>query len=542
MSAFFGPFPALRLLIIVCCGIPAGVFTGVSLSFWVTVAAVLVAGLVLLAVFNGVRSPFGGLPSPPELIVYHFLVFCVFAAYSQQSYRYVAPDSVLRYLDKDVLVYGRVMSRPKRSERGYRWILEASRVSADGAEEMVSGRLQVFLRSEGDELAGVEPGDMIWLKGRPRPIQGAQHPGGFDAREYYRLQGVRATVYLHGAWLMENHGPKGRAFFETAVVRPLRQYLDRSIGALVRGEDERRFFSGVLLGERDELDGVIREQFRKTGTAHVLAISGLHVGLLVVLVLVVLQRLRKTSAGRWAVFLVVVSFLAIYCQVTGNAPSVRRASLMTVILLGGTVTGRKVYPLNSLAAADLVILARDPLELWQAGFLMTNAAVMSIILLYPVLMRPAAGWHGLTAPARRFLWGSFSVSLAAMAGVSPLIAHFFGTFSLIGIVANLPVVMLVSLMLYAIVPGLVLGLVSSHVAHFFGESASALASLTLAVTQLFSTVSWGVLDWKPGAGEVVLFYVTLLAGLRLALRRRWRGVVTVLLLSATVVVWAGGVQ
>lgn len=536
-TSLISPYPAVRLLFFVCAGIIAGLYVSLSIFIWIAVSLVCVLLLCAL-LFPGLKKPMTERRlSLPAVLAYGFFVFSSFGAYSDYAYRYVASDTVLKQLDKEALLYGKVISRPRISAKGAQWILEVREVFADGETRKTSGNVKVFMRLYDGEQPDVETGDMIRIKGWPKRIPDAANPGDFDAHDYYWKQGVHAELYCRGPWMMRNYGLDENDFFEGLLVRPVRRYLSGSIDALVPSGHERQFLKGIFLGERELLDRTVYRRFQAAGTAHVLAISGLHVGLIVVAMLIMMQRLRTTVAGRWMVFLLIAVVLLVYCSVTGNAPSVRRASIMAIVLIGGAATGRQSFPLNSLAAADLVILSLDPLELFSAGFLMTNAAVASIILLYPLLSKPSANWKGMMGVVFRPVWNAFSVSLAAIIGVSPVIAWFFGTFSLAGLLANLPVVFLVSCMLYAMLPAFVFNLFLPGLAVYPASSAWFFAKAALGATEFFGSQQWAVVQMQPDVFGIIVYYVAILAALYFLHLEKPAFVMITMLFAANYFVW-----
>ncbi len=533
----FAPYPALRLLVSVCLGILAGVVFAVPLFVWVLFFLLCTIFLFVFLLSGFSKGHFIQGVSLSEALIYTFVVFCGFAAYAGYAYRYVPSDTVTAFVQKDVLLYGKIISRPRISGKGVQWILAVREAFSDGKAEHASGKVKVFLRLENSLQQVPEAGDMVRLKGRLKRIPGPVNPGDFDAREHYRRQGVRSELYCQGPWKMQNYGIEKGDIYERFLVRPARRYLSGSLDSLVPQGDARQFLKGMFLGQRELLDKTVYRQFQAAGTAHVLAVSGLHVGLIVFGILVVLQRMRTRTAGRWAVFLFIVFVLTVYCSVTGNAPSVRRASIMAVVLIGGAALGRQSYPLNSLAAADLVILSIDPLELFSAGFLMTNAAVASIILIYPLLNECSSGWSGLAGAVFRPFWSAFSVSLAAIIGVWPVIAWFFCTFSVAGVLANLPVVFLVSCMLYAMLPALVLNLVLPAFAIYPAACAWFLAQKALDITGFFASQQWAVIGLQPDGIALAVYYVSVLAMMFFFRRQQKAMAIITLLCALNYAVW-----
>ncbi|NEX11842.1 MAG: hypothetical protein C1942_03960 [Prosthecochloris sp.] len=538
MSFSPAQYPSLRLLLAACSGILAGVGLSVTISFWLISAAVSALLIVVFSYGIERRSVGKSFPGPVTILCFLALVVSAFAAWGTYRYNYVDSDSVLRYLDREVLLHGTVSDRPGKSGSGERFIIDVHEVFVDDATVSASGRVSVFVRSsmpEEDHLT--QPGDSVWLKGTLKLIDEAANAGDFDAREYYRRLSVHSSVFVAGPWLVQNEGVGKGVPFDSYVVRPVRHFLEDALDTLFPSGHERDFFRGLLLGERSMIDPEVYDQFRRTGTAHVLAISGLHVGLLVLVVLLFLQRFRQSMSGKWLVVIVLAFLLLIYSQVTGNAPSVRRASIMTGVLLGGYAAGRQVYPLNSLAFADLLMLAFDPLELYQAGFLMTNAAVAAILLLYPLLSAPALSWQGSVGRACRAIWNPFCISLSAMAGVSPLIALYFGSFSVAGIVANLPVVFLVTAMVFSLLPALFLHLLNLPLAELYASSAWFFAHTALSVTGFFSSLEWAALPVRTDPVMVVIYYLSIVALLYFFYEKKNAGLIITLLSLANFICW-----
>ncbi len=538
MSFSPAPYPALRLLIAACIGVTAG--AGLSLPVMVWILCAGFSALLLPVIAYGLERRFfrQGFAGPVTIACFFLLALSAFAAWSAFRYSYVGNDSVLRYLDRDILLHGTVSGRPRVLTSGQRMIVDADTIFIDGTTVSASGRVTVFVRSSmPEEGLLAEPGDSVWLKGKPERLAERANPGDFNPAEYYRRLGIHASMFVAGPWLVHNEGLDQGAVFEGWLVRPVRHFLEGALESLLPHGHERNFFRGLVLGERELLDPAVYDGFRRTGTAHVLAISGLHVGLLVLVVLLFMQRFRGTTTGKWLVVAVVALLLLIYSQVTGNAPSVRRASIMTVVLLAGYAAGRQTYPLNSLAVADLLMLAADPLELYQAGFLMTNAAVASILLLYPLLSLPAASWKGGIGRFGRALWNPFCISLSAMAGVSPLIALYFGSFSIAGIAANLPVVFLVSAMIFSMLPALLLHLFQLPFAEHYAAAAWFFAHAALSVTGFFSRWENASVAVRPDAVMVALYYVIALVLLYFLYRKKTAGLIIALCAAANVICW-----
>jgi competence protein ComEC len=207
---------------------------------------------------------------------------------------------------------------------------------------------------------------------------------------------------------------------------------------------------------------------------------------------------------------------------------------MSLVLIGGETLGRKTWPVNSLALADILILLFDPLDLLNPGFLMTNGAVLAIFLIYPVFVPSQKQGGGFLRGLAGALFSSVMITLAAIIGVSPVIAYYFGTFSVISILANIPVVLFSTLLMYALVPMLLVNLVSASVASYFAASSFFLAELTLQSALWFSRMPYASITIKPDATEVWIYYTMLAITLFFINRKAWARVVVTLLLAANI--------
>lgn len=533
-----GPYPALRLLVPVIAGILAGTAHPFSLQVWVTLFSLFLA-VVLLGLLADRRLGRGRFPGPVTALAYLALVSLAFGAYADLLFNHVPKESLIGRAGRSVVLSGRVATRPSVSEEGASFVLVVDRIHEEGRERELHDRAAVFMRGREGEGPELEGGEMVLVKGVVGIPGGPANRGEFDPHRAARLKRASAALFAAGPWQVMGDDAREPGLFRRLFVRPVHDYILSTLESLFPDGPRRRFMAGVLAGHRERLDPETGEAFRRTGTAHILAVSGLHVGLVVLVAGLFLQRLRVTGPGRLVAFLLTAFLLVVYGSVAGGAASVRRASLMAVALLGGGVAGRRSYPLNSLALADVVILAFDPLELFSPGFQMTNGAVAGILLLLPRLHSPAFPGGGGGARLCHALRGSLMLTVAASLGVAPLIALYFGSFSLVGFAANMPVVFFSSMMVYALMPTLVANLFSPALASLFAASASLFAGLAIDGARWFAGLPFASFPVAPGGAGIFGWYLLLVALLLfLAERTRPLRAVVLMLLGANLLVWA----
>lgn len=223
--------------------------------------------------------------------------------------------------------------------------------------------------------------------------------------------------------------------------RLLRRYTDMGFSGQAYA-----VLAAMTLGDKSSLSDRLKEDYSVSGASHILALSGLHLGIIyAILSLIFLRR-------RWQIASQVLILLAIwtYVFIVGMSASVVRSAVMITVYSFVSLLNRNKMSLNTLAVAAVVILIVNPLYLYDVGFQMSFAAVFFIILFYrPVLNLIPGCVMGI--PVIRQIWQMMSVSFAAQIGVAPLIAFYFGRFSCYFLLTNIIVVPAATIILYGVV-------------------------------------------------------------------------------------------
>ncbi|MCM8792172.1 MAG: ComEC family competence protein [Candidatus Omnitrophica bacterium] len=194
--------------------------------------------------------------------------------------------------------------------------------------------------------------------------------------------------------------------------------------------------NAIIIGDRSGTLFNIKDVFLKTGTIHILAISGLHIGIVGFIALLILKILRIPRKIR---YILVIFILIIYCILTGASPSVLRATIMGIVILGGYLLKREVNIFNSLALSCILILFFSPQQLFEISFQLSFLTVLAIVLISPLIRSFFSGiiYKNFFI---RFLILSFSVSVSSFLGIFPLVIYYFRIFSPFSILANMIVV------------------------------------------------------------------------------------------------------
>lgn len=358
----------------------------------------------------------------------------------------------------------------------------------DSADVQIDAALQnhplegkrVRLKIYGGIRLALEEGDVLQFKGIIRTPQNAGHPYAFDYRTYLLHKGISGTAWCEAAGCKVDRYTEASPPFglniQTRMLR-LRRILLSDYAHYFEG-NLLQVLSALTLGDRTTMQSATRQTFSDAGASHVLALSGLHLGILYSLFhLLLLQWCRRKPMQLMVSALGIVCLWAFVLLCGGGNSLVRSAGMLTVMaLLRGT--GSKVPALQSLSLAALSMLLVAPFTLFDVGFQLSVAAVFSILYFEPCMQRILAGkeekhgwmtlpplrrnyltrrtWlkhrirHSLKMGAwqlRRTVLSLLLVSLAAQIGTAPLVVYYFHTFSPVALVSSLWVVPLVWLVL-----------------------------------------------------------------------------------------------
>lgn len=280
-------------------------------------------------------------------------------------------------------------------------------------------------------------------------IRRANSIGDFDYRRYLLRQGIVGTAYVRDYRLSPSaviHQPS------------LQKRLYSRLAAAGLSGDELATTGALTLGYKEDLDRELKRHFQASGAAHVLAVSGLHTGIIYALLLGLLtlggrrKPLYENRLGRCALSLIIIAAMWFYAWLTGMTPSVVRAVLMVTIFELGRMFYRQAISLNTIAAAAVLILLVRPLDLWSVSFQLSFAATAAIVLMANEMGKIVHYDHLKRLQGGKILnWvvGILIVSVAAQLGTLPLAMHYFGQISNYFLLTNLIVLPLASLL----VPG-----------------------------------------------------------------------------------------
>ena len=308
-------------------------------------------------------------------------------------------------------------------------------------------RTAILYLQQDSAVTRLKSGDELLISARISPPLNNRNFDEFDYARFLMRKGISGTGYVaSGKWTkqdgMNNLDLKSIASSCRRKMISLYQKLGFS-------GDELAVLSALTIGDKTELSDSVRESYSVAGASHILALSGLHIGLLYTLLFFILKPIaRRGNIGRVirSVLLLLILLWA-FAFFTGLSPSVVRSVSMFSILAMADMVGRQPLSLNTLAAAAWLMLFCNPAWLFDVGFQLSFLAVASILL----IQKPI--YHLITVKGRigKYIWGLISVSVAAQIGTAPLVMFYFSRFSVHFLLTNLVVIPFITIILYAAV-------------------------------------------------------------------------------------------
>ncbi len=306
--------------------------------------------------------------------------------------------------------------------------------------QKAQGRIIIYFKKDTALLQHLRYGNVLVFHQRLQPISNSGNPGSFDYRRYCLLNGITHQVYLT---------PEDLAFpgirsgdILRNFINATRKWIIQTIREYVPGKKEQGLAEALLIGYKDDLEKDLVQAYANTGVVHVIAISGLHLGL-IYWILLLLTKPLKSSRIKWLRFIVVISGLWVFSFLAGAQPSVLRSAVMFSFLATATAIGKKSSIYNTLALSAFLLLCYNPFWLWDAGFQLSYSAVLSIMIFY----KPVYNRIYFTNALMDAVWKLMAVTLAAQLLTLPISLYHFHQFPLLFLFTNVVAVPLSSFIL-----------------------------------------------------------------------------------------------
>ena len=305
------------------------------------------------------------------------------------------------------------------------------------------GKIKLLLEKDNSSKQ-LSYGDIVLIGVKPTPVRHSENPGAFNYQRYLQMQQIYEQVYVPASKWQQIYRHDGTGFiqrisrWQKQIRNILQQYLGDDVQVLGIAE-------ALLIGYKADLDADLVQYYSSTGVVHIIAISGLHLGLIYWVLLRFLGLFPIFQKKQWLKAAIILSALWTFSLLTGASASVLRSAVMFTIIVIGEAGNRKSSIIQSLAASAFLLLIYNPYLLWDVGFQLSYLAIIGIIS----LQKPIEQLYFFKYKVIQYVWQMCSITLAAQVMTTPIALFYFHQFPNYFLAANLPAVPLSTIILFA---------------------------------------------------------------------------------------------
>ncbi|RZK27036.1 MAG: ComEC family competence protein [Flavobacterium sp.] len=373
-------------------------------------------------------------------VAFHFLMFVVGYALAINksevlSYDHFAsrPYSFLKIVvNQEPQLKSKVLMFKAKVVRGYDTL----------SSFKTTGNLLVSLKLDSIFNREIFYGDVIIIPYAVQATKANPNPATFNYKNWLETQHINHQIFISPDQVLFTKENEGTWLIKQALV--LRRQQVNYFRKILKDDNVYSVASTLILGYRADLDEELLSYYSKTGTIHALSVSGMHVGLIYVVLEWIFSFLNRHRASKAFKLMTILSLIWSYTVLTGLSPSVLRAAIMISVFMVGKRINRSANGVNILAFSGFLILVYDPLTLWDVGFQLSYLAVLGLILVQPSI----ENWFYFKNSILRKIWSAVSISLAAQLFTFPLSVYYFHQFPMYFIFSNLFILLPVTGIMY----------------------------------------------------------------------------------------------
>ncbi|MCG2587164.1 DNA internalization-related competence protein ComEC/Rec2 [Rhodohalobacter sulfatireducens] len=432
----FAAYPAVRIMLLMGFGISIPHLLSLSFNTVLVLLAIVTAGWLLFEFI--LKKKFIIISSQFATIFYSLLVVTASMALAslqneKNSIQIKNSEPIQFYEWEDLRIKGEIIESGKSTSGRDLFTMKVHETLLP-KELTWKGEYKIRLYADSTSSDGLFVDDEAEMEISIYEFPEQRNPAGFDYGEWLHSQGISAHGELKEVIDLQQGGWLSFGKWRGHILQNIDQLFEPEKASLAKA---------LLLGYKDDLTPKAKKEFARAGLSHIMAVSGLHVGFIVAPLWLAIPFLWGSKRGKWLGLIVLTLFLFLYAGITGFSPSVSRASLMAWLLTYGRLFHKVRNSINLTAVAAVILLLMDPNQLFDAGFQLSFGAVFIILLIMPEAQRFIPQKH-------QFRWtgGLISiilVSFVVQLGLFPILAAYFGEFSIVGPVSNALVIPLLTI-------------------------------------------------------------------------------------------------
>jgi len=345
---------------------------------------------------------------------------------------------------------GWISSEPQESNQILRFELSISEGYLNKKAEHTNGKLLIALKLDSLKPIPLSYGNELIITANYLPVEPPYNPAEFDFKRWLAAKNIYHQSFIRQEQLVKTSQNQGNSLVKYAL--SLRQNLVSVYRKLIHNDEAFAVASTLILGYRADLSKETLAAYSKTGTIHALSVSGMHVGIIYIMLNWCLSFLDRKKLGRILKTLIICGLIWYYSLLTGFSPSVLRSAIMITIFIFAKQLNRGNNSYNVLAFTAFILLVFNPFLIWDVGFQLSFLAVFGLIYFQPKIYK----WLYFKSQWTDKLWSAVAMSLAAQLATLPLSIYYFHQFPIYFIISNLFILIPITLLMYTGIAILVL--------------------------------------------------------------------------------------
>ena len=427
--------PFIRLVIPLITGIVAGMHCKMPFVLLIAVSCVLIIFFIIILLINKLS----GLYKYRLLFGLSINAFIIVAGILLAQSKLNQPGIILYQIKSSEYFLGRIINQPELKSGSVKALIRIISYQESESWHKCNTIILAFFKADSNTNL-LSAGDIIILKTSLREISNPGNPCEFNYKKFLRFKGIIYQSYIkQGTWRRIGHSNSPKTF--AVKLRNTLLYLYKKYGIK---DNEFAVISAVTLGYKDALNPAIKKSFASAGAMHVVAVSGLHVGIIFYVLNILFKSTGKIKCLKGPKLTIIILILWFYALLTGLAPPVVRATIMFTLIQIGMSLNRQVNIYNILAVTAFFMLISNPLQISDIGFQLSFISMLSIIFFQPRFYRLLI-FKNLILDK---IWILFTVSLSAQLGIFPVVIYYFHQFPVYFWLTNILIIFPVALSIY----------------------------------------------------------------------------------------------
>jgi len=373
--------------------------------------------------------------------LYYLIIFAVGFFITLFHTDFLRPDYFAKKQYQQLKVW--INNEPQQTNDILRFEATVTNGYTNQKAENCSGKLLVALKLDSLSPIGLNYGDELLISANYLPVEPPYNPAEFDFKNWLASKHIYHQTFIRQEQLVKLGNNKGNTIIKYALA--VRQKQVDIYRKLIKDDEAFAVASTLILGYRADLSKETLAAYSKTGTIHALSVSGMHVGIIYIMLNWLLAFLDRKSIGRLFKTLLICGLVWYYSLITGFSPSVLRSAIMLTVYILAKQSRRSTNNYNVVSFAAILLLLIDPFVIWDVGFQLSFLAVFGLIYYQPKIYK----WWYVENKWLDKLWSAVAMSLAAQLATLPLSVYYFHQFPVYFIISNLFILIPITVLMYA---------------------------------------------------------------------------------------------